>query len=335
MCSVLASVRGDLTAQDITHLRFLSMFVVLLGGLSAGYLASNRFGLSEQLARKVMTVVLLALNWPIGLFIIWQMKLTARLFWLPVIAVVLLLIVTFLCKILFVFHNLDEKSRMTLILAGALSNLGYTGGMFVCYALFGQTGLGLSQIYLMLWVPVVYLTFLPRLRVFELQMKHIKKPGFSVRSMLDYRMLVVPAIIVAIVLNLSGIKRPRFISRFYVVDIFVYVASLLSFFAIGLRITFERLKHYIPLYFSLAAVKFLLTPFVAALLLGLLDLTGRGLGPMVKSVVMVQSTCPTAVAMVMMSNVFDLDSRLGSALWVVNTAVFAVLVVPVLFIVFT
>jgi predicted permease len=334
MFSVLASVWGDLTAQDIIRLRFLSMFVVLLGGLSAGYLALNRFGLSEQLARKIMTLVLLALNWPIGLFIIWQMELTSELFWLPVIAVALLFIITFLCRIIFAFHNLDEKSRMTLILAGALSNLGYTGGMFVCYALFGQTGLGLSQIYLVLWVPVVYLTFFPRLRVFELRMKKSEKPGLSIRSMLDYRMLVVPAIIIAIVLNLSGVKRPQFISRFYIVDIFVYVASLLSFFAIGLRITFERLRHYIPLYFSLAAVKFLLTPFVAVLLLVLLDLTDRGLGPMVKSVVIVQSTCPTAVVMVMMSNVFDLDSRLGSALWVVNTAVFTVIVVPVLFIVF-
>ena len=122
MFSVLASVWGDLSSQDIIRLRFLSMFVVLLVGLSGGYLASNRFGLSEQLARKIMTVVLLALNWPIGLFIIWQMKLTAELFWLPVIAVVLLLIVTFLCRFLFTFHKLEEKSRMTLILAGGLSN---------------------------------------------------------------------------------------------------------------------------------------------------------------------------------------------------------------------
>jgi predicted permease len=335
MFSVYASIWGGLTAQDITNLRFLSMFVVLLGGLGTGYLAANRFGLSEQLARKIMTVVLLGLNWPIGLFIIWQMELTTEFFWLPVIGAVLLLVVTFLCRFLFAFHDLDEKSRMTLILAGGLSNLGYTGGMFVCYALFGQNGLGLSQIYVMLWAPVVYLIFFPRLRIFELRMRQSEKTGFSVRSVLDYRMLVVPVIIIAVVLNLSGIKRPQFISRFHIVDIFVYVASSLSFFAIGLRITFTRLRYYIPLYFSLAAVKFLLTPIVAALLLWLLALTGRGLGHMAQSVVMVQSACPAAVSMVMISNVFDLDSRLGSALWVVNTAVFAIVVVPVLFLVFT
>ncbi len=335
MFNVLASAWGGLTAQDITHLRFLSMFVVLLGGLSAGYLASNRFGLSEQLARKIMTIVLLAFNWPIGLFIIWQMKLTAELVWLPIIGAVLLLLITFFCRLVFAFHNLDEKSRMTLILAGGLSNLGYTGGMFVCYALFGQAGLGLSQIYVMLWVPVVYLFFFPRLRIFELRMKQSEQTGFSVRSVLDYRMLVVPAIIAAIVLNLSGITRPQFVARFHIVDVFVYIASSLSFFAIGLRITFARLRNYIPLYFSLGAVKFLLTPLVASMLLGLLALAGRNLGPLAQSVVMVQSTCPAAVAMVMMTNVFDLDSRLGSVLWVVNTAAFAVVVVPVLFLVFT
>jgi predicted permease len=334
MFNVLASAWGDLTAQDIIHLRFLSMFVVLVGGLSAGYLASNRFGLSERIAKVIMTVVFLALNWPIGLFIIWRMKLTAEIIWLPVIGAVLLLLITILCRFIFSFHDLDEKSRITLILAGGMSNLGYTGGMFVCYALFGQAGLGLSQIYLMLWLPVVYLFFLPRLRILELRMRQPQQTGLSVRSVLDYRMLVVPVIIIAIVLNLSGIERPQFISRFHIVDIFVYVASSLSFFAIGLRITFARLRNYIPLYFSLAAVKFLLTPLVAGVLLWLLLFMGRGLGPMARNVVIVQSACPTAVAMVMMSNVFDLDSRLGSALWVVNTAVFAVVVAPILFFVF-
>jgi hypothetical protein len=38
--------------------------------------------------------------------------------------------------------------------------------------------------------------------------------------------------------------------------------------------------------------------------------------------------------MVTMSNVFDLDGPLASALWVVTTAVFAIVVVPVLFFVY-
>jgi hypothetical protein len=39
--------------------------------------------------------------------------------------------------------------------------------------------------------------------------------------------------------------------------------------------------------------------------------------------------------MVTMSNVFGLDGPLASALWVITMAIFAAIVVPVLFLIFT
>ena len=124
-------------------------------------------------------------------------------------------------------------------------------------------------------------------------------------------------------------------SKFHIIDIFVYIASSLSFFAIGLRVKLSRLKNYINLYFPLAAVKFILTPAAAFLIIWLLALTGRNLDGLVEKVIIVLSATPSAVLMVTMSNVFDLDGPLASALWVVTTAAFAAIVVPVLFFVFT
>jgi predicted permease len=71
------------------------------------------------------------------------------------------------------------------------------------------------------------------------------------------------------------------------------------------------------------------------LIIYLVKLTGQNPSGSIQNVIIVLSAAPSAVLMVTMSNVFDLDGPLASALWVVTTAVFVVVVVPVLFIVYT
>jgi len=334
MPEIFSNTLTAMTEMDIARIRFISMFFVLVGGIISGYIASNKFGLSEELAKKLMTFVLVFLNWPIGLIVIWQMKLGIEMVWVAVIGLILLLIMTAISVANASFHKLEAKSRLTLILAGALSNLGYTGGAFVCYALFGLTGLAIAQIYILFWLPVICLVFLPLIRISEASSTTTKK-SFFLSSLFDWRMLSVPAVIIAIILNLSGIKMPKVITKLHIADIFIYTSSSLAFFAIGLRVTFSRLKNYLPLYFNLSAVKFIITPIVAFLVIKLLTRLGCRLDELSTNVIIVQSLAPPAVFMVTVSNVFGLDSKMGSVLWVVTTAIFAVVVVPILYFIFT
>jgi len=310
------------------------MLAILVGGLVSGYLANNRLGLPEQFAKKIMTTVLVCFSWPIALFVIWPMQLDSQIIWLPIVGIVLMLVITALSITVFSFLKLDQRSRLTLILAGSLSNMGYTGGAFVCYALFGTTGLAMANIYPVFWVTTVYLIFFPLLKIQELRTKD-SDTKFRFGQILDLRFLVLPAVIAAVVLNLTGVKSPAFIAKFHIIDILVYIASYLSFFAIGLQVKLSRLKNYINLYFPLAVIKFILAPAVALLIIWLLALTGQNLTDPVQKVIIVLAATPSAVLMVTMSNVFDLDGPLASALWVVTTATFAIIVVPVLFFVLT
>ena len=330
MPSIAYNILADLSAQDTAYFRLASMFAVLVVGVVSGYLSSNRFGLPERIAKEIMTVVLVSFNWLIALLVIWRMHLSRQLIWLPIVGVVLMLAITVLSAAIFYFIKLDRRSQLTLILAGGLSNLGYTGGAFVCYALFGATGLAMANIYPVFWLPVAYFIFFPLLKIREIRAND-RNAKFKLTQILDLRFLALPAIIIAIVLNLTGVKSPGFVEKFHIIDIFVYIASGLSFFAIGLRVNLSRLKNYVSLYFPLAAVKFILTPAVALLIIWLLALTGRNLTGLVQKVIIVLSVTPSAVLMVTMSNVFNLDGPLASALWVATMAIFAVIVVPVLF----
>jgi len=333
MHSAAFNISAALTPQNISHLRLTGMVMVLVGGLLSGYLAGNKLHISERWARKIMTVVLLFFNAPIAVMVIWRMRLTAELIWLPVIGLALMLTVAAISTGLFSFFALERTSRLTLILAAALSNLGYTGGAFVCYVLFGCEGLAMANLYLVLWLPTVYLVFFPLLKMHDLRPDRAGN-ALTVKSLLDYRMLPFPGVITAIILNLTDVGYPQFIWRLHIVDILVFTASSLAFFSIGLRVKLYRLRKFFSLYLPLAAVKFVLTPVVAFLLIQLLGLAGQSLTIGVRNVIMVLSVTPSAVLMVTMSNVFDLDGPLASALWLVTNAGFAAVVVPVLYFIF-
>ncbi len=328
-CKILADF-----AMTPAAIRLIIMFVVLVGGIIFGYLASSRFGFSEHLAKTIMNIVLYSFQWIIALIVIWEMDLSLEIIWLPVVALILLSTVTIISASLFLHLKIPQKSKITIILAGSLSNIGYTGGAFVCYAIFGLKALGLANIYAMFWAPAIYLVFFPLLKVRE-----IKKDGtiakFRFTHFFDPRMIVIPAALVAIILNLTNLKPPQFIFRFYIIDILIYIASALAFFAIGLRVRGYRLKRYFKLYFPLAAVKFILSPTLACLLLYLLHLAGLNLTYLSKSVIIILSAAPSAVIMVTMSNVFDLDGPLASALWVTTNGFFIAVVVPILYFIFT
>jgi predicted permease len=332
MCYLLSDSLAALSASNIFYFRLTMMLIILTGGLFSGYLAGSRFGLSEHFAKKIMTAVLVCFDWPIALFVIWPLRLSRQLIWLPIVALILMLAISALSAATFYYLEHDKRSRLTLILAGGFSNTGYTGGAFVCYVLFGLTGLALANLYVLFSLPAFYLIYLPALKARQLRTEERKAGLLDI--LLDFRMLPIPAIIAAIILSLANIKSPEFVTKFHIIDILVYVASTFSFFAIGLRVKLSRLKNYISLYFMISAVKFILTPALALLLIALLTLAGQNLNSMVQKVIIILSATPSAVLTVTMSNVFDLDGPLASALWVVTMAVFVAVVVPVLFLIF-
>ena len=153
----------------------------------------------------------------------------------------------------------------------------------------------------------------------------------SINDAIDYRCLGIPAIIIAIILNLANLKTPNFVSKLHIIDILVYTASSLSFFAIGLQMNLSKLKNYKKLYFSLSTIKFIITPSLAVLIICLLKLIQQNLTEQIQKIIIVLSATPTAVLAVTMSNVFDLDGPLASAVWVITMGVFVTIIVPVLF----
>ena len=73
---------------------------------------------------------------------------------------------------------------------------------------------------------------------------------------------------------------------------------------------------------ALAGVQFVVHPLLAAGLLAGLAWGGLAPGHVPWHVILIQAFTPTALNTVMVSNLFHLDARLGSVLWLWNTILF-------------
>ena len=105
------------------------------------------------------------------------------------------------------------------------------------------------------------------------------------------------------------------------------LAIALMYFTIGLRIHFSELGKYKNLYGPLLAVKFVIGPAIAAVLVGLGGLFSE-IHPVSRAVIIIEATVPVALYSVLISNMFELNGRLASLLFLVSTVVYLVAVLP-------
>ncbi|MBN2298898.1 MAG: hypothetical protein JXM72_09900, partial [Deltaproteobacteria bacterium] len=78
---------------------------------------------------------------------------------------------------------------------------------------------------------------------------------------------------------------------------------------------------------ALSVIKFLMVPAAAFLVLSIVNMESN-----VEAVILIQSFMPAAIYSVVASVLFDLDTRLASNLFVLNSIAFLILVLPLLFI---
>ena len=96
---------------------------------------------------------------------------------------------------------------------------------------------------------------------------------------------------------------------------------------IGLNLHVSDIGKYVRLYLTQAGVKFVIAPLVALLMVSLFHLEAHDLPG---KIVLTQAFMPAAIYSVLLSNIFGLNARLASAMFVVNTLVFLVIVLPLL-----
>ncbi|HOW63844.1 MAG TPA: hypothetical protein P5186_01325 [Candidatus Paceibacterota bacterium] len=310
-------------------IKFVATSIVIILAMAGGYLCRRMQWIKEAAGESIMTVVAVYGYPGVGLLTLWGTILHRSDMFMPIMAVFHSAVMTLISLALAGYFTQERTEKGLFAVAGGLGNNGFTMGAFVLYLLYGEQAMGVANVYFILFMIVVVLLMYPIARHYATAQPQGSMGSLILHSIFDWRSIGLPISLIGIVLSVMGVPRPAVITSWHVVDILVYFLTPLAFFGIGLRLHFSKV---IPLWKPIVGLA--LMRFVVAAVVGLAMAYATWLTPwpfrgLRWNVFVVEAFVPTAVTMVAVANMFDLCPREASVLFVANTVMYLVLVLPV------
>ncbi len=308
--------QGAPVPLELKFLIFQSLIIIpfIAGSIMRGSV-KDPAALSKHILRANLTLI----EPPIILWSIWGLAIRSDLAFLPVAGLMLVTAGFLLGGATLPLLTLRGTGKKTYLISASLANHGFTMGGFICYLFLNETGLGLSSIFLIYFIPYTFIIIFTYARAGQ--------GGLTLASLKDIitdaRNLPLLSSVTALALLATGVPRPDLPVP---VDILIMMSILLYYLTLGLAFELKDVRALGIVHLVLGSIKFIILPAATFLVLRLVELDRE-----VALVIQIQSFMPAAVYSVVTSVLFDLDGRLASSLFVVNTLVFMVLVFPLLF----
>lgn len=320
------------------EIKLVLAVVLVAGAMAAGYVA-RRLGLTERFAHKAMWFVVVFGYPSVGLLAVWRIELRPEHTWLPILAALFIVSLTFLS--LGVGRLLTRERPLVGLFAisGGLGNTGFTMGAFLCYLFFGNDGLGLAAVHDLAWSFLIVFLMYPIARRCSDE-QPLERAGLGTliwRSLWDVRSMSLAATVAGMLLNASGAAYPTaLIERTHFIELMMFTTVALAFFSIALRLHVAHVLASLKLIIGLGVVRFVIGPALGLALVWAMWqvaplLPFPPISGVARGVFHVETCIPTAVTMVAIANLFHLRPREASALFVFNTLSYLVVCVPVLY----
>ena len=216
----------------------------------------------------------------------------------------------------------------SVFVCGMFTNLVTFGGLF-CFALFGEPGYLLAQLFAMFNMTLYYTAGFP---VSQNIARGARNPfSLSTRALRENPYLVVPlaSIVLGILLRASGIERPSFLEQ--VVAVIIPLTTVLLGTSIGLTLRLSSISRYSREIVLVIVIKFVIIPLVLIPLGTVLGL-GRIMHGLPLKVLTVLSFMPVAFTALVPPAIYGFDLDLANSAWIATTASL-ILVVPILFLI--
>ncbi|MBN1347694.1 MAG: hypothetical protein JXQ73_33715 [Phycisphaerae bacterium] len=308
-------------------------FIVMLGVIAVsslvGYVARRRGWVMESVSRKIHMVTMIG-GYPIASMLpVWILPLNVEDFWVPTQCILLTLSCFIVGLLVGRLHRLDRPELGVFSYSAAHSNIGFTMGGFICFCLGGEQALAYAIIYIFAWSVLMFAGFFPLAETFTDRGTRLSLRLIA-RNLFDVRCLSLLGTLVGLALNLAGVPRPEIVDQSHIVDILVIITTAAMFFVIGLTLHVSRIAEAKSLHVSLAVIKFLISPMLALMWIAVAGVVGIRIPGLQREVLIIQSTAPVALFVTVVANLYRLNMRLATAMFVVNTVLFVALVLPVL-----
>jgi predicted permease len=305
--------------------QYIVAYARLLGWIALPIVAGiclRRFGVPRKASKFFFGVALLVCHTIISFVAIWGSRIAEGAVFLPFLALLgwIFAALAGLALSYALGHGSRQKGAFVMVLC--MSNQGYTLLGIIAFVLFGQEGLDQSTYAIILLTPFMVLVLFPMARYFGNTSGRIPFKDLIVATALDIRNIPLIAMILGLVLNISGVQRPGFL--LVPLQPLVYVGTIASGVAIGLLFEGFGLKRFWLENLLSALFRVTIFPlfyFALACIAGLNDVDIK--------IFILFGIVPPAIFSNLISDLFGLDTYLSSSIFVVNTIFFLILVLPV------
>ncbi len=305
--------------------KLIYVFTDLVLPLVLGYFARRKQYLSEKNCNRMIVFNILVLCTALSVLSFWNLPLKWELIWLPLFGI-LLSIIPGIAAYLISGKKYDSSLEKGSYLASAiLSNIGTLGGL-CAYILFGEAAFAYTQMVAMFQNLVLFLFCFPMAQYYRQQSKISgDAPKLTFCSLFFNRnQLPVVGLVVGILLYLGGVPRPDFMGTAF--DWLIHISAWTSLIPAGYSINFSAMKKYYGTTLDLIPIKFIATPVLGYLL-------ARQLfnDPVVLGTILILASVPTGINAIVTARLYNLNLHVSGAAFVLTTAVFLLLVYPILF----
>lgn len=306
-------------------LKLACIFIDLLLPLVLGYLFRRKGYLSETNCDKLIVFNILVVSTALSILSFWILPLRWELIWLPFFGILLSFIPG--AAAYFRAKNKYDSSleKGSYLVSAILSNIGTLGGL-CAYILFGEAAFAYTQIVSLFQGLVLFLFCFPLAQYYRQQSykaEERKKLTFAA-MFLNRNQLPVLGLVIGIILCLSGVPRPGLLGAVF--DPLVHIAAWTALIPAGYSINFSGMKEYYGTTFDLVPIKFIVTPF-----LGYLAARSFFTDEALLGTILILASVPTGINAIVTARLYGLNLHVSGAAFVLTTAVFLVLVYPILF----
>jgi predicted permease len=320
-----------MSSQEI---KFVLFWVVSISSLALGYMARKRRWVHEDASRDVHyhTVVWV---WSLGSLLgVWRSHLSWQIAWFVPFVFGSMFVTTVIAAWLAKLLRFSREQIGTLAIGGGIANTGATMGLFICYSLINppHEALGIASVYTATQGAALALIGNATARHFGHTRTNESIFKLFARTMLDMRALGFYAATLGLILSVSAVPQPRQIVDWHILDAILFSATIGAHVGIGLRMRL-RIKDLVVYRWHnglMIFMRFVVTPALALLLLWLINLTPLPLSDVPWRVAMMENCMPAGITMVVLSNLFMLDTRLAGSAWFWNFVCFLFFVLPVM-----
>lgn len=286
-----------------------------------GSLLQRNFPQVSKIAAKIVLLNLIVFEPPIILWSIWGLALRGEMFFLPVAGLIMVMFGFYLGRLMTPLLSGDALHRKVFVISASLANHGFTMGGVICYLFLGEKGLALSAIFILYFIPFTFLF------IFFYAGSDSSAHGINFRYLFDFivnfRNMPLFAVTVAIALRFMEVSRP---ALDFPLNTLLAISISLYYFSLGINFKAGDLNPLSREHGLLATIKFIIIPIITFVMLQMVDLSAD-----IRQVILIESFMPVAVYAVITSVLFNLNTRLASSLFIVNSTMFLTALLPIFY----